>query len=155
MSKSLRRVERALAEAGIDAPIIEAGESRTAELAATACGCALDQIVKSILFQGSQSRAIRLFLTAGGNQVSAQKASDLAGEDLGRAEAAQIRTVTGFAIGGVAPIGHLTPSPVWIDPRLMEFSQVWAAAGTPRHVFAIAPNRLADLTGATIADFTA
>ncbi|MFU8897809.1 MAG: YbaK/EbsC family protein [Roseinatronobacter sp.] len=153
MSKSLKRVARALQDAGLPNTISEAGEARTAELAAQACGCEIDQIVKSIIFCGQDSGAIRLFLTAGGNRICASKASALAGEDLGRADANLVRATTGFAIGGVSPIGHLTPSPCWIDPRLLDFAQVWAAAGTPRHVFAIAPAMLISLANAQIADF--
>jgi prolyl-tRNA editing enzyme YbaK/EbsC (Cys-tRNA(Pro) deacylase) len=154
MSKSLARVVAVLQSAGVvTAPLEMPGETRTAVQAAEAAGCALDQIVKSILFQGK--RGLYLFLTAGSNQVDAAKASALAGEELGRADAAAVRAVTGFAIGGVAPIGHLTASPLWMDPKLMEFKQVWAAAGTPRHIFAIDPSRLRDLAGAEVADFTA
>ncbi|PZX42235.1 prolyl-tRNA editing enzyme YbaK/EbsC (Cys-tRNA(Pro) deacylase) [Roseinatronobacter thiooxidans] len=153
MSKSLKRVARALQDAGLPDTITEAGEARTAEQAAAACLCEIDQIVKSIIFCGQDSGAIRLFLTAGGNRICASKASALAGEDLGRADANLVRATTGFAIGGVSPIGHLTPSPCWIDPRLLDFAQVWAAAGTPRHVFAIAPAMLISLANAQIADF--
>ena len=153
MSKSLKRVQRALTEAGLPDTTIEAGEARTAEQAATACGCALDQIVKSILFAGQDSGAVRLFLTAGGNRVCADKASALAGESLMRADGQLVRATTGFAIGGVSPVGHLTPSPIWMDPRLMAFETVWAASGTPRHVFSIAPQALTTLTSATLADF--
>ncbi len=154
MSKSVKRVARALAEAGLPDTIAEPGESRTAELAAAACGCEIDQIVKSIIFSGAESGAIRLFLTAGGNRICAEKASALAGEPLGRADANLVRATTGFAIGGVAPVGHLTPSPTWMDPRLLDFPLVWAAAGTPRHVFSIDPRVLITLAGATVADFT-
>jgi prolyl-tRNA editing enzyme YbaK/EbsC (Cys-tRNA(Pro) deacylase) len=155
MSKSLARVIAALQAGGVDSPPLEMpGETRTAEQAAAAAGCALDQIVKSILFQGASGR-LYLFLTAGGNQVDPALASALAGDVLGRADALTVRAVTGFAIGGVAPVGHLSPSPVWIDRRLMTFPTVWAAAGTPRHIFAIAPDRLAVLAGASVAGFTA
>jgi prolyl-tRNA editing enzyme YbaK/EbsC (Cys-tRNA(Pro) deacylase) len=154
MSKSLKRVARALADAGLPNTILEAGETRTAEQAAAACGCAIDQIVKSIIFVGEDSGDIRLFLTAGGNRICAEKASELAGEALGRADATLVRATTGFAIGGVAPIAHVTPSPTWIDPRLLTFEQVWAAAGTPRHVFSINPAQLVTLAAATAADFT-
>lgn len=155
MSKSLARVIAALHAGGVDSkPLEMPGETRTAEQAAAAAGCALDQIVKSILFQG-QSGRLYLFLTAGGNQVDAGRASALAGEPLGRADANTVRDVTGFAIGGVSPVGHLTPSPVWMDRRLKDFTEVWAAAGTPRHIFAIAPDRLERLAGAVLADFTA
>ncbi len=155
MSKSLRRVRAALEGAGIAPDIREPGETRTAEQAAAAAGCALDQIVKSILFCGAETGHVRLFLTAGGNRVCAERASALAGEALGRADAALVRAETGFAIGGVAPIGLTQPCPTWADPRLLEFDVVWAAAGTPRHIFAIAPDRLVALSGATVAEFTA
>lgn len=155
MSKSLARVTRVLAQAGLAARILEMpGETRTAEQAAAAAGCALDQIVKSIVFRGDDSGHVRLFLTAGGNRVSAAKASALAGEPLGRADADLVRSETGFAIGGVAPLGHLAPIPAWFDPRLIEFDVVWAAAGTPRHIFAAAPADLLRATGARLADFT-
>jgi prolyl-tRNA editing enzyme YbaK/EbsC (Cys-tRNA(Pro) deacylase) len=93
-------------------------------------------------------------LTAGGNRVCPDKAAALAGEPLGRADADLVRAETGFAIGGVAPVGHLAPVPAWLDPRLTDFDIVWAAAGTPRHVFAIAPTELQRITGATVAGFT-
>ena len=154
MSKSLARVTAALREAGLDAqPVEMSAETRTAEQAAAAAGCALDQIVKSILFQGTSGR-LYLFLTAGGNRVDAALASALAGEPLGRADGQTVRNITGFAIGGVAPLGHLTPLPVWIDPRLMEFPLVWAAAGTPRHIFPAAPADLIRAANATPAAFT-
>lgn len=154
MSKSLTRVIQALRAAGetVD-PVEMPQETRTAAQAADAAGCALDQIVKSILFQGDSGR-LYLFLTAGGNQVDAARASALAGEPLGRADGQTVRSITGFAIGGVAPIGHLTPLPVWLDPRLLDFPLVWAAAGTPRHIFAMEPGRLVQISGAVVANFT-
>lgn len=155
MSKSLSRVRRTLEEAGISADILRMdGETRTAGQAAEQAGCALDQIVKSIVFAGAGSGHVRLFLTAGGSRVSAERAAALAGEGMERADAALVRAETGFAIGGVAPVGHLTPIRSWIDRRLMDFEVVWAAAGTPQHIFAIAPATLHRLTGAEIADFT-
>ena len=155
MSKSLARVTLALRNGGVDAtPVEMPDETRTADQAAAAAGCGLDQIVKSILFQGTSGR-LYLFLTAGGNQVDPSRASALAGEPLGRADGRMVREVTGFAIGGVAPVGHLTPLPVWMDPTLLQFPKVWAAAGTPRHIFAIAPNALQSLSGAEIAEFAA
>lgn len=155
MSKSLARVCRALEDAGLAAEILEMpGGTRTAEDAAAAAGCALDQIVKSIIFRGDADGHVVLFLTAGGNRVDAAKASALAGEPLGKADADLIRAETGFAIGGVAPIGHLKPIRAWYDPRLLEFEVVWAAAGTPRHIFAADPKDIVRLSGAEIADFT-
>lgn len=155
MSKSLARVTAALQAAGLEVHIKEMPDTtRTAPEAAAAAGVALDQIVKSILFQGASGR-LYLFLTAGGNQVDAAKAAALAGEPLHRADAAAVRDITGFAIGGVAPVGHLTASPCWVDPRLFDFPEVWAAAGTPRHVFAAAPAQIVRLSKALLAEFTA
>lgn len=154
MSKSLARVVTALRAAGLSVdPVEMPGETRTAEQAAQAAGCALDQIVKSILFQGDSGRLF-LFLTAGGNQVDPARATTLTGEPLGRADVDTVRKVTGFAIGGVAPIGHLTPLPVWMDPRLMAFPVIWAAAGTPRHIVPIAPGDLQRAANATVAVFS-
>ncbi|MCA1334132.1 YbaK/EbsC family protein [Pseudooceanicola marinus] len=154
MSKSLKRVTRALEEAGIDTDIQDLGETRTAQQAADAAGCALDQIAKSIIFRGEDSGEAILFLTAGGNRVDAAKASAVAGEPLGKADAALIRAQTGFAIGGVSPIGHLNPIRAYLDPRLLDFDRIWAAAGTPRHVFAMDAHILPRLTGAQTSDFT-
>ena len=133
MSKSLARVRAALEAAGLPADIREVGQARTAQEAADSVGCHLDQIAKSIIFGAETSGTAVLFLTAGGNRVDAAKATALAGEPLGKADAALIRTQTGFAIGGVAPVGHLNPIRAWLDPRLLEFDVIWAAAGTPRH----------------------
>ncbi|WP_414897617.1 YbaK/EbsC family protein [Rhodovulum sp. YEN HP10] len=154
MSKSLKRVRAALDAAGIAPDIRELGQTRTAREAAEAVGCELDQIAKSIIFRGEDSGMAILFLTAGGNRVSDEKASALAGEPLGKADAALIRVQTGFAIGGVAPVGHLSPIRTFLDLRLLEFGTVWAAAGTPRHVFPLDPHTLPALTGAVTADFT-
>lgn len=153
MSKSLKRVTAALADAGIDPEIVETGLARTAAEAATAAGCQIDQIAKSIIFEGRDSGTALLFLTAGGNRVCAEKAAALAQEPLGKADAALIRAQTGFTIGGVAPLGHLTPIRAFWDPRLSQFDTIWAAAGTPRHIFRIAPDTLLRLTGAQVADF--
>lgn len=156
MSKSLKRVIAALDAAGVSGrPIEMAAETRTAQQAADAADCALDQIVKSIIFQGATSGEAVLFLTAGGNQVDTAKASALAGEPLGRADADLVRAQTGFAIGGVSPIGHLHPIRAFFDPRLLEFDTVWAAAGTPRHIFPADPHDIVRLAAATVAPFTA
>ena len=155
MSKSLKRVKAAIAAAGLETEILEMAEgTRTAEDAARAARCEVDQIMKSIIFKGEESGHVVLFLTAGGNRVSAEKASMVAGQKLGKADADLIRAETGFAIGGVAPLGHLTPIRSYYDPRLLDFDVVWAAAGTPRHVFAAAPAALLAATGAEQADFT-
>ena len=89
-----------------------------------------------------------------GNTGDAAKATALAGEPLGKADAALIRTQTGFAIGGVAPVGHVNPIVAFIDPRLMDFTDIWAAAGTPHHVFRSAPAELAKISDSQASDFT-
>ncbi len=155
MSKSLKRVRAALEAAGLPNELRETDGAHTAQMAADAVGCELDQIAKSIIFCGQTSGKAILFLTAGGNQVDIDKASALAGEPLGKADAALVRAQTGFAIGGVSPVGHLSPIKAFIDTQLMTFDVVWAAAGTPNHVFAIDPKLLPDLTDASKAEFTA
>lgn len=155
MSKSLKRVRAALEAAGLEPDIREVGQARTATEAAESAGCEIDQIVKSIIYRGEASGEALLFLTAGGNRVDDGKASTVAGERLGKADAALIRAQTGFAIGGVAPVGHLNPIRAWLDPRLLTFEVVWAAAGTPRHIFPLSPADLHRLSGAEEAEFTA
>lgn len=155
MSKSLKRVRAALESAGLQTEIRETRMARTAQLAADAVGCELDQIAKSIIFCGRSSGRATLFLTAGGNRVDTARASALAGEELGKADAALVRAQTGFAIGGVAPVGHVSPIRAFLDSRLLEFGTVWAAAGTPHHVFSIAPADLLRISGARTAAFTA
>ena len=150
----MKRVRAALEAAGLDPQIRETALARTAADAATAIGCTVDQIAKSIIFRGETSGAAILFLTAGGNRVDTARAAELAGEPLGKADAALVRAQTGFAIGGVAPVGHLNPIRAFLDPRLQDFDVIWAAAGTPHHVFPIAPADLLRLTNAQTHDFT-
>ncbi len=164
MSKTARPVSsasvaRVLADAerlglGIEVMQLDAG-TRTAEDAAQACGCEVDQIIKSIVFRVAGSDRHVLFLTAGGNRVDPGKAAALVGAPLEKADAASIRAHTGFAIGGVSPLGHLTPIDTWLDPKILGFDLIWAAAGTPNHVFPIAPGALRDALDPVVADFTA
>lgn len=156
MSKSLKRVIAALDAAGVVTDVMEMGElTKTAQQAADAAGCDLDQIAKSVIFHGLESGDAILFLTAGGNKVDAAKASAVAGEPLGKADAALIRKQTGFAIGGVSPVGHKNPIRAFADKRLTDFDVVYAAAGTPRHIFPIGPDELLRVSEAQLADFTA
>lgn len=154
MSKSLKRVRATLETAQVPHEIREVGEAKTAQLAADALGCTVDQIAKSIIFLGETSGKVHLFVTAGGNRVCAEKAAALAGEPLGKADANTVRAQTGFAIGGVAPVGHVAPVDAYLDPRLHDFEVVWGAAGTPRHVFSINPDDLVKNFGLQEADFT-
>ena len=153
MSKSLNRVRTALEAAGVTPHIRETELARTAVDAARAVGCTVDQIAKSIIFAGQDSGVPILFLTAGGNRVDPERAADLAKQTLIKADAALVRRHTGFAIGGVAPIGHLNPIHAFLDRRLLAFQTVWAAAGTPHHVFEIAPGRLQQISRAIVGDF--
>ncbi|MEL6576375.1 MAG: YbaK/EbsC family protein [Pseudomonadota bacterium] len=130
--------------------------TRTAEEAAAACGCEVAQIVKSLVFEVAGSGALRLLLVAGHNRVDIEKVAASIGERLGRADPKRVRAETGFAIGGVAPIGHAVPVPVPVlmDRSLLDHDTVWAAAGAPDAVFAVAPQALAEATGARIIDVT-
>ena len=153
MSKSLGRVRSALEAAGLTPDIREMPEEvRTAQQAADAIGCELDQIAKSIVLRAPQSDRIALFITAGGNRVDSAGAESLVGEPMTPADASLVRARTGFVIGGVAPIGHLSDLPAFFDQCLLEFELVWAAAGTPRHVFSIEPHRLLKISGAQLSD---
>lgn len=154
MSKSLKRVQAALEAANLPNAVLEMnGETRTAQQAADQVGCALNQIAKSIIFKGEASGQAVLFVTAGGNQVEASLATQVAGEPLARADAAFVRATTGFAIGGVSPVGHLNPAKCFFDPTLLGYQVVYAAAGTPRHLFPCPPETLMTLCNGTQADF--
>ena len=155
VSKSLKRVAAALEHYAASVEIMEMPtETRTAELAAEAVGCEVDQIAKSIVFEGHASGQVFVFVTAGGKQVDRALASELAGEPLIRADAAAVRQQTGFAIGGVSPVGHISPIPVFLDRNLTNFDIVYAAAGTPNHVFSISPTNLIDAVNVQPSDFT-
>jgi prolyl-tRNA editing enzyme YbaK/EbsC (Cys-tRNA(Pro) deacylase) len=146
---SAMRVQEAARARGLDIAVAEMAEStRTAEEAASACGCAVAQIVKSLVFRGADSGKPYLMLVSGSNRLDEKAVAAVLGESLARPDAAYVRDVTGFAIGGIPPFGHATPMQVFIDEDLLGHETVWAAAGTPRAVFAVDPKRLADAAGA-------
>jgi len=151
---SARRVVDAASSHGLNIEVRDFPDgTRTAADAANAVGCSVDQIVKSMIFDADGE--IVLALTSGVNQVDPSALAGAAGSDrCGRADPDQVRATTGYAIGGVPPFGHEMPVRTWIDPHLLGFDQVWAAAGTPRHVFAISPQALVAATGAEQAAFT-
>ena len=123
--------------------------TRTAEEAARAVGVAVGQIVKSLVF--TLDGAVVMALVSGRNRLDeARLARALGGASVGRADADGVRAATGFAIGGVPPFGHPAPLPTAIDEDLLTYDEVWAAAGTPRDVFALAPADLVRLTGGTV-----
>ncbi|HMN60930.1 MAG TPA: YbaK/EbsC family protein [Anaerolinea sp.] len=142
------RVQQFLAEAGSSAQVGEIPDStRTALEAAAAVGCEVGQIVKSLVFVLDPPGEIILLLVSGANRVQEHNVGRLLGGSLGKANADQVQSATGYAIGGVPPIGHARPLPTYIDEDLLKYPQVWAAAGTPHAVFPISPEELVRITG--------
>jgi prolyl-tRNA editing enzyme YbaK/EbsC (Cys-tRNA(Pro) deacylase) len=121
--------------------------TRTAADAATAIGCEVAQIAKSLIFRGGTSGQAVLIIASGVDRVDEKKAAAAIGEPLARADADFVREATGFAIGGVPPVGHKTKSIVLIEEQLMRLDEIWAAAGTPNAVFRLTPSDLVQLTG--------
>ena len=128
--------------------------TRTAADAAAAIGCDVAQIVKSLVFRTRSGGAL-LVLASGGNRVDEAKVGALVAEPVSKADAAFVREVTGFAIGGVPPAGHAAPIDTLVDRDLLSLGELWAAAGTPRTVFPIAPDELVRVTGGRVADIAA
>lgn len=156
MSKSISRVRLAAEQAGLDIEIKRmTGSTRTAEEAAQQCGCATDQIVKSLIFQGDTTGRLYLFMVRGSKRLDTSMASTAAGEPLARADVQVIRDKTGFAIGGVAPIGHLNPINAYADTGLTQFATVWAAAGAHDAVFEVKPDDLIRASGAEVLQIAA
>jgi prolyl-tRNA editing enzyme YbaK/EbsC (Cys-tRNA(Pro) deacylase) len=121
--------------------------TRTAADAAAAIGCEVAQIAKSLIFRGANSGRALLIIASGVDRVDEKKAALAAGEPIVRADADFVREATGFAIGGVPPVGHKTKPVVLIEESLMQFDEIWAAAGTPNAVFRLTPADLVELTG--------
>lgn len=128
--------------------------TRTAVDAAAAIGCDVAQIVKSLVFRKDSGGAL-LVLASGRNRVDEAKVGALVGEPIGKADAAFVREVTGFAIGGVPPAGHGEPIDTLVDQDLLSLGELWAAAGTPQTVFPIAAEELVRVTGGRVADVAA
>lgn len=151
LPKSAQKVAERAAAAGLDLNIVEMPAStRTAEQAARACGCRVGQIVKSLVFRGRSSGRPVLILVSGDNRVDVKRVAADIGEAIERADADWVRAETGFAIGGIPPLGHDRPLATFMDRALTRFDTVWAAAGTPDCVMELAPDRLAAVTGARI-----
>ncbi len=128
--------------------------TRTAEEAAAACNCNVGQIVKSLVFRGADTGKPILLLVSGANRVNEKRALEYCGEKLKRPDAADVRQITGYAIGGIPPIAHATTLTTFIDRDLLQYDVVWAAAGTPNSIFSVDPGQLADAAAATIVDLT-
>jgi len=137
MAGSIDRVTAAAKAAGLKIEIRRMSAStRTADEAAAQCGCSVDQIVKSMIFQGDQTGTLYLFLLSGANRLDLPKAATLTGEPLSRADPRHVRDETGFAIGAVSPIGYLKPITAFADQALLAHAKVWTAAGAHDAVFA-------------------
>ncbi|UCH60555.1 MAG: YbaK/EbsC family protein [Anaerolineales bacterium] len=155
LSASAQRVQDALAELGFNLQVIELPAStRTALEAAQAVGCQVGQIVKSLVFRALRSDRPILVVASGINRVNESVITRQIGEPLGKADASFVRERTGFVIGGVPPVGHLESLETFIDQDLMQYSQVWAAAGTPNAVFELTPENLIRMTGGKLVKIT-
>jgi len=152
LSASAQKVQEALAARGFSFNVLELEQStRTSQEAAAAAGCALGQIVKSIIFRAKETDRVVLVLTSGANRVNEKAVAALLGEPLAKADADFVRARTGFVIGGVAPVGHTEPPVTFIDEDLLQYAEVWAAAGTPNAIFKLAPQDLPALTNGLVA----
>ena len=152
LPEGVQRVAAVLADKGhAHMPQMLNDSARTAQEAADALGIAVGQIAKSIIFRRKSDDAAVLVVTSGDRRVDEKKVEALVGK-VGKADADFVRERTGFAIGGVSPVGHATKPVTLIDRELFRFAEVWAAAGHPNGVFALAPQDLEKLTGAPVAD---
>lgn len=150
-SDSARRVQEALEGQGVDLQVeILPASTRSAQEAAQAIGCALGQIAKSLIFQAVHSRRALLVIASGANRVDEKLIAERVGEPIRKADAAFVRRVTGYAIGGVPPVGHAQKIETYLDEDLLSYEYIWAAAGTPHAVFRLTGDILVQVTGGTI-----
>ena len=129
--------------------------TRTAADAAAAIGCEVAEIAKSLLFRARESGRPVLVVASGVNRVDEKKVAAVIGEKIARADADFVRENTGFAIGGVPPVGHAVAPLTLIDEDLLKLATIWAAAGTPNAVFSLTPGELVELTGGRVAEVKA
>ncbi len=147
LSPTAQKVQDLLTSQGFNCNVIEHAEStRTAQEAAERAGCELGQIIKSLIFKGKTSHKPILVLTSGANRVDEKRISEYAGELIIRADADFVRSVTGFAIGGVPPLGHIQKMETYLDEDLLQYQTVWGAAGTPNAIFELTPDDLTKMT---------
>lgn len=152
LSPSARRVQEHLTSRGFRLRVTELPAStRTVAEAARAVGCDTAQIVKSLVFRGTASGDAVLVVASGANRVDEKKIAALVGEPIGKADADFVRQATGFAIGGVPPVGHVRPLRTVMDEDLLLYGEIWAAAGTPHAVFSLTPAQLRELSAAMVA----
>jgi prolyl-tRNA editing enzyme YbaK/EbsC (Cys-tRNA(Pro) deacylase) len=152
LSSNAHLIQNILKDAGLQSRVVEFPEStRTAVEAAAAIGCEVAQIAKSLIFKTKLTHRPVLVLASGPNRVNEKIIATEVGEEIGRADPDFVRDVTGFAIGGVSPIGHTKPIDlVFIDEDLLECGEIWAAAGTPHAVFNLTKDHIVALTGGKI-----
>ena len=151
LSLSAQKVQDLLTLQGFDCKVIESVEStRTAQEAADRAGCLLGQIIKSLIFKGKTSHKPILVLTSGANRVDEKRISEYAGEPIVRADADFVRVVTGFAIGGVPPLGHIQKMETYLDEDLLQYKTIWGAAGTPNAIFELTPDDLIKMTNGKV-----
>ncbi len=152
LSPAAQRFQMLLREAGSSAEVVQFSETaRSAAEAAAAIGCEVAQIAKSVIFRAADDHPV-LVVASGPNRVDEKKVAAALGQKIGRADADYVRRTTGYAIGGVAPIGHSTPPHVFIDRDLGRHASVWAAAGHPHAVFETTAAELERLTGGVVLD---
>ena len=153
LSPSARKVQEALSTLGLSLQVVELpGSTRTAIEAAQAVGCQVGQIVKSLVFKARRSEKPVMVIASGQNRVDEKKIEALIGEPLGKADADFVRQHTGFVIGGVPPVGYPTRLLTYIDEDLLQYQEIWAAAGTPHAVFRLTPGDLVKMTGGAVVD---
>jgi len=154
MTKPLNSIQRVAEDAeklGLEIGIKEMEVStRTAQEAADAVGCAVAQIIKSLIFERVTDQNLVLVLVSGAHNADMEKLQQHVGCELQRADPRKIRTITGFAIGGVSAIGHLTPLPVYMDETLLNHETIWSAAGKPNAVFEVSSADLVRKVDATV-----
>ena len=152
LSLTAQKIQDALRALGYDYTVIEHAEStRTAQEAAERAGCELGQIVKSLIFRGKTSGKPILVLTSGANRVDEKRIAAYAGEPIGRAVADFVRAATGFAIGGIPPIGHAQKMETYLDEDFLQHQTIWAAAGMPNAIFELRTEDLQRMTGGKVA----
>ena len=151
LKSSAQKVQEALQALGLTCEVVQMqATTRTAEDAARAVGCKVGQIVKSLIFEGKQSHRPILVVASGVNRVNEKILGQQISEPVKMANADFVREMTGFAIGGVPPLGHRRPLTVFIDEDLLGYAEIWAAAGTPRAVFKLTPDELKMITNGTV-----
>jgi prolyl-tRNA editing enzyme YbaK/EbsC (Cys-tRNA(Pro) deacylase) len=153
LSPSAQKVQDVLRERGFDHEVKESSTpTRTSADAARLVGCQVGQIAKSLVFRGRRTGRALLVIASGANRVSEPKLEAIIGEPVEKADADFVRRQTGFAIGGIPPIGHATAIPTLVDRSLLAHAEIWAAAGTPHSLFRLTPSELLAMTGACVAD---